>query len=192
MLLNLRLIRHYQQRHSRLHHQFPAIILMDTRWQPRWQPTGISQFNKLWKQVRLPVVPDSGFLDGGTTLLQWKHRPFNLVQFMFLKCNKEMASHLILLWYFTRAKVREFLLFQSWNLEKVMEKRDMFWAGTLVNWVQAKPLECVQPYFNPLHKRFVYNGNDFVGPIPKCKSEILKLDRKEIRGHGNVVRYSTE
>ena len=69
MLLNLRLIRHYQQRHSRLHHQFPAIILMDTRWQPRWQPTGISQFNKLWKQVRLPVVPDSGFLDGGTTLL---------------------------------------------------------------------------------------------------------------------------
>ena len=69
MLLNLRLIRHYQQRHSRLHHQFPAIILMDTRWQPHWQPTGISQFNKLWKQVRLPVVPDSGFLDGGTTLL---------------------------------------------------------------------------------------------------------------------------
>ena len=67
--MNLRLIRHYQQRHSRLHHQFPAIILMDTRWQPRWQPTGISQFNKLWKQSRLPVVPDSGFLDGGTTLL---------------------------------------------------------------------------------------------------------------------------
>ena len=67
--MNLRLIRHYQQRHSRLHHQFPAIILMDTRWQPRWQPTGISQFNKLWKQSRLPVGPDSGFLDGGTTLL---------------------------------------------------------------------------------------------------------------------------
>ena len=57
---------------------------------------------------------------------------------------------------------------------------------------KQKPLECVQPYFNPLHKRFVYNGNDFVGPIPKCKSEILKLYRKEIRGHGNVVRYSTE
>ena len=60
------LIRHYQ-RHSRPHHQFPALILIDTRWQHRLQQTGICRwliFNKLWKQNRLPVAWDSVFLDG--------------------------------------------------------------------------------------------------------------------------------